>query len=80
MARRVFELVEPPAELEAAHSLYTAAFHMARRAASARRDAVSSNSASLAQEASSAAAGALLLLGQADEEVTRLIHRGGLPR
>lgn len=73
MARRVFELVVAPAELEAAHSLYTAAFHMARRAAAIRRDAVSSDDAKLALDASSAAAGALMLLAQADEALARLI-------
>jgi hypothetical protein len=73
MARRVFELIAPPAELEGASSLYTAAFHMARRAASTRRLAVLSSDAALAQDASSAAAGALMLLEQADDELTRLI-------
>jgi hypothetical protein len=73
MARRVFELVAPPAELEGAFSLYTAAFHMARRAASTRRLAVSSSDAGLARDASAAAAGALMLLEQADDELTRLI-------
>jgi hypothetical protein len=78
MARRVFELVAPPAELEAVHSLYTSAFHMARRAAAAGRDAVSSGGAGLAPDASSAAAGALMLLEQADDEFARLIASPGV--
>jgi hypothetical protein len=78
MARRVFELVPPPAELEAVQSLYTAAFHMARRAAAAGRDAVSSGGAGLAPDASSAAAGALMLLEQADDEFARLIASPGV--
>jgi hypothetical protein len=73
MARRVFELAAPPAELEAVHSLYVAAFHMARRAAATRREAVLSKDPALAQEASSAAAGALIMLAQADEELARLM-------
>jgi hypothetical protein len=80
MARRVFELVAPPAELDASHSLYTAAFHMARRAAAALRDAVSSNSAALAQDASAAAAGALMLLEQADDELARLMTAPGVEK
>jgi hypothetical protein len=78
MARRVFELVAPPAELEAVHSLYTAAFHMARRAAAGARDAISSGGAGRAPEASSAAAGALMLLEQADDDLARLIASPGV--
>jgi hypothetical protein len=73
MARRVFELVAPPAELEGVHSLYTAAFHLARQAAAVRRLAVSSSNTGMAQDASSAAAGALMLLEQADGELARLM-------
>jgi hypothetical protein len=74
MARRVFELVPPPAELSAVQSVYTAAFHMARRAASAYRTAVSLKDPKMALDASSAAAGALMLLGQADDELARLLE------
>ena len=72
MARQELERVTPPAELASAHSLYTAAFQMARRAAATRRNAVSSNDMNLARDASSAAAGALMLLERADEELGRL--------
>lgn len=80
MARHDLEAVSPPPELAAAHSLYVTAFHLARRAAAARRHAVSSNDMSLARDASSAAAGALMLLERADEELDRLtadapVHR-----
>lgn len=72
MARRVFEQIEAPPELSSAQALYLAAFQMARRAASGRRNAVSSNDMQLARDASSAAAGAVMLLAQADEELERL--------
>lgn len=74
MARRVFELVPPPAELTAVQTVYTAAFHMARRAASTYRTAVSLKDSKMALDASSAAAGALMLLAQADDELARLIE------
>lgn len=74
MARRVFELVPPPAELTAVQSVYTAAFHMARRAASAYRTAVLLKDPKMALDASSAAAGALMLLAQADDEFARLLE------
>jgi hypothetical protein len=80
MARQALEQVPPPAELDAAHSLYTAAFQMARRAAATRRNAVSSNDMKLAWDASSAAAGALTLLERADAELGRLAAvPGGRP-
>lgn len=72
MARRAFDVVTAPPELESARGLYSAAFQMARRAASTRRNAVSSNDMKLAWEASSAAAGAIMLLARADEELARL--------
>jgi hypothetical protein len=72
MARHAFEAVTPPPELAPAHGLYTSAFHLARRAAATRRNAVSSNDMSLSRDASSAAAGALMLLERADEELNRL--------
>lgn len=72
MARRVFEQIAAPAELAPAHALYQAAFQMAGRAASTRRNAVSSNNMQLARDASSAAAGAMMLLAQADAELGRL--------
>jgi len=72
IARRRFGAIDAPAELAAAHALFTAAFQMAERAASTRRTAVLSGNMSLAWEASSAAAGALLLLGRAGDELDRL--------
>lgn len=72
MARQRLATLTVPAELAPVHGLFTAAFQMARRAASARRTAVSSRDMSLAWEASSAAAGALLLLDRAGEELDRL--------
>jgi hypothetical protein len=72
MARQQLAAVAPPAELEAAHGLLISALQMARRATSARRDAVSSRNMTLAWEASSAAAGALMLLQRASEELDRL--------
>jgi hypothetical protein len=72
IARRRFGAIDAPAELAAAHGLFTAAFQMAERAASTRRTAVLSGNMSLAWEASSAAAGALLLLDRAGEELDRL--------
>ena len=62
----------PPVELQPAHELLAAAFQMARRAATGRRNAVSSGNMTLAWEASSAAAGALMLLERAAQELDRL--------
>lgn len=64
--------ITPPVELQPAHELIAAAFQMARRAASGRRNAVSSGNMTLAWEASSAAAGALMLLERAGQELDRL--------
>jgi len=64
--------ITPPVELQPAHELIAAAFQMARRAASGRRNAVSSGNMTLAWEASSAAAGALMLLERAAQELDRL--------
>jgi hypothetical protein len=72
MARQMLDGISPPAELDAAHGLFRAAFQMASRAASARRNAVSSNNTTLAWDAASAAAGALMLLDRASEELDRL--------
>lgn len=72
MARHELDRITPPPELAAAHGLYGSAFHLARRAAAARRNAVSSKDMSLSRDASSAAAGALMLLERADEEIARL--------
>ncbi len=72
LARQQLAAITPPAELQPAHALYTSAFQMAKRAASARRTAVSSGDMPLAWEASSAAAGALLLFQNAGEELDRL--------
>ena len=65
-------VIRPPAELDAAHGLFRAAFQMANRAATVRRNAVSSTDTQLAWDAASAAAGALMLLDRADEELNRL--------
>lgn len=64
--------ITPPVELQPAHELIAAAFQMARRAASGRRNAVSSGNMTLAWEASSAAAGALMLFERAGQELDRL--------
>jgi hypothetical protein len=72
MARQMLDLVSPPAELDAAHGLFRAALQMATRAASTRRNAVSSDNTTLARDASSAAAGALMMLDRASEELDRL--------
>jgi hypothetical protein len=58
--------------LQAAHELFATAWQMARRAASGRRNAVSSGDMKLAWEASSAAAGALMLFERAGQELDRL--------
>jgi hypothetical protein len=72
MARQMLDGVSPPAELDAAHGLFRAALQMATRAASTRRNAVSSDNTTLAWDASSAAAGALMMLDRASEELDRL--------
>lgn len=72
MGRQMLGGISPPAELDAAHGLFRAAFQMASRAASSRRNAVSSNDTKLAWDAASAAAGALMLLDRAAEELDRL--------
>ena len=72
MARQQLAAITPPAELQPVHALFTSAFQMAKRAASSRRNAISSGEMSLAWEASSAAAGALLLFQNAGEELDRL--------
>jgi hypothetical protein len=69
---RLVGVIAPPAELEAAHGLFNAAFQMARRAVSTRRTAISSRDMKLAWDASSAAAGALMLLDRAAQELDRL--------
>src|SRR5947207_5309747 len=72
MARQQLAAITPPAELQPVHALFTSALQMAKRAASSRRNAISSGEMSLAWEASSAAAGALLLFQNAGEELDRL--------
>ena len=72
MAKQRLAAVPPPAELDAAHGLFGAAFQMARRAVSTRRNAVSSRDMKLAWDAASAAAGALMLLDRAAQELDRL--------
>lgn len=72
MAKQQLSAITPPIELQPAHGLFTSAFHMAWRAALARRNAVSSRDMTLAWEASSAAAGALMLFERAGQELDRL--------
>jgi hypothetical protein len=72
MARQQWAAVTPPIELQGAHELFATAWQMARRAASGRRNAVSSGDMKLAWEASSAAAGALMLFERAGQELDRL--------
>ena len=71
MAKQRLAAVSPPAELDAAHGLFGAAFQMARRAVSTRRNAVSSRDMKLAWDAASAAAGALMLLDRAAQELEK---------
>jgi hypothetical protein len=70
-ARQRLAAITPPAGLDAAHSLFDAAFQMARRAVTTRQNAVSSKDMKLAWDAASAAAGALMLLDRAAEELDR---------
>lgn len=72
MGRQMLGGIAPPVELDGAHGLFRAAFQMASRAASTRRNAVSSNDTKLAWDAASAAAGAIMLLDRAAEELDRL--------
>ena len=72
MGKLEIAAITPPAELQPAHELLAAAYQMARRAATGRRNAVSSGNMTLAWEASSAAAGALMLLERAGQELDRL--------
>jgi hypothetical protein len=72
MGRQMLGGTTPPAELDAAHGLFLAAFQMASRAATTRLNAVSSNDPALRWEAASAAAGALIMLDRAGEELDRL--------
>ena len=72
MARQQLAAITPPPDLQAVHALLTSTFQMAGRAASSRRNAVSSGNLSLAWEASSAAAGALMLFQNAGDELDRL--------
>jgi hypothetical protein len=72
LLRQQMAAITPPPELQSAHELFTAAFQMARRAASGRLNAVSSGDMNLAWQASSAAAGALMLLERAGQELDRL--------
>jgi hypothetical protein len=71
MARQRLSAITPPAGLDVAHSLFGAAFQMARRAVTTRQNAVSSKDMKLAWDAASAAAGALMLLDRAAEELDR---------
>jgi ABC-type enterobactin transport system permease subunit len=71
IAKQRLAAVSAPAELGAAHGLFGAAFQMARRAVSTRRNAVSSRDMKLAWDAASAAAGALMLLDRAGQELDK---------
>ncbi len=71
MGRQMLGGISPPPEVDGAHGLYRAAFQMASRAATSRRNAVSSNDTQLEWDAASAAAGALMLLERATEELGR---------
>jgi hypothetical protein len=72
MARQQLAAITPPPDLQAVHALLTSTFQMAGRAASSRRNAISSGNLSLAWEASSAAAGATMLFQNAGDELDRL--------
>jgi hypothetical protein len=72
MARRALDAVTAPAELASVHSMLGAALQMASRAATVRRNAVSSQDMKLAWDASSAAAGAMMLFDNALAELDRL--------
>ena len=72
MARQQLAVITPPPDLQAVHALLISTFQMAKRAASARRNAISSGDMSLAWEASSAAAGASMMFQNAGEELVRL--------
>jgi hypothetical protein len=71
-AWRELNLVRPPAEAEAAHSMLIAATQMAGRAATTRRMAIKTTDMNAAWEASSAAAGALMMFERAEEELRKL--------
>lgn len=75
MARQALERVAAPAELQAARDLFSAGLLMAGRAASTRRNAVSSRNMKLAWDAASAASGALMLIDRARDELDRLTTR-----
>jgi len=72
MARLQLAAITPPPDLQPVHVLLISTFQMAKRAASARRNAISSGDMSLAWEASSAAAGAALMFQNAGDELDRL--------
>jgi hypothetical protein len=72
MARLQLAAITPPVDLQSVHALFISTFQMAKRAASARRNAISSGEMSLAWEASSAAAGAAMMFQNAGDELKRL--------
>jgi hypothetical protein len=72
MARLQLAAITPPPDLQPVHALFISTFQMAKRAASARRNAISSGEMSLAWEASSAAAGAAMMFQNAGDELNRL--------
>jgi hypothetical protein len=69
---RDLSVLKPPPEMETAHGLIASALHMARRAADARRTALTSGEMKTAWDAASAAAGALMLFDQAVQELDRV--------
>jgi hypothetical protein len=72
MARLQLAAITPPPDLQPIHALFISTFQMAKRAASARRNAISSGDMSLAWEASSAAAGAAMMFQNAGDQLDRL--------
>ncbi|OFW20850.1 MAG: hypothetical protein A3G21_18875 [Acidobacteria bacterium RIFCSPLOWO2_12_FULL_66_21] len=75
MARQALQRVETPAELQSSRDLFAAGLLMAGRAASTRRNAVSSRNMKLAWDAAAAASGALMLIDRARDELDRLTTR-----
>jgi hypothetical protein len=66
---KVMSALEPPAELQAAHSLLLSALQMAQNAAQIRREAALTGSIARAWDASAAAAGSMMLTARARTEI-----------
>jgi hypothetical protein len=71
---KLIEAIEPPEECRDAHALLVSAAHLARNAATIRREATQSGDIARAQDASSAAAGALMLSARAMTEIQSLLR------